>query len=226
MLDVVLLILKIGTLLLVFFFIFWVVRSARRDLAAGTTGGRAAVAAPSRANQPAPYPAAFGGFPDEPTRQRGAPAPAGERPEASWTRAGVALAPASQPAALEDAGAGSVSVATRAAGREGDAPSAGSRLGAPVPRLVVVRSTTLSPGDRLDLRDALTMGRSPDNDVVLGDPFVSSAHARVVRRADGVFVEDLGSTNGTFVNERAVGEARLTPETRLRVGETVFRLEE
>jgi hypothetical protein len=222
-LDVVLLILKIGTLLLLFFFIYWVVRSARRDLVASPSAARPAGVTPPGSDGPFPYPAAFGGFPEQPTRHRDAPAAAGERPEASWSRAGVAPGVAAGPGVTS---AGPVSAATHAAGREGDAGAERSGAVASVPRLVVVRSTTLAAGSRLDLQDQLTMGRAPESDVVLGDPFVSSSHARVVRRAEGVFVEDLGSTNGTFVNERAVTEARLTAESRLRIGETVFRLEE
>jgi pSer/pThr/pTyr-binding forkhead associated (FHA) protein len=70
------------------------------------------------------------------------------------------------------------------------------------------------------------IGRSPASDIVLSDSFVSSTHARLVPRGQLYFVEDLGSTNGTFVDGREVAEAQLKPDSRLRIGETIFRYEE
>ena len=55
---------------------------------------------------------------------------------------------------------------------------------------------------------------------------MSQTHARLILRDQFYFVEDLGSTNGTFVNEKEVSEAQLKPDSRLRIGETVFRYEE
>lgn len=238
MLDVVLLILKIGTLLLLFLFIYWVVRSARRDLVAGSPAlAQHPSPSGSTAGQP-PRPLGFGGFPDERRsydagqaagagRASGAGAaldgqapggrvPGGEAPEASWARAGAAPARAGLPAA--PAGAASAAWGEPARGADPAAAAAPAAL-------VVVRSTSLVPGARIEVGDQVTMGRAPENDVVLDDPFVSSAHARVVRRGAELYVEDLGSTNGTFLNERAVTQGRLGGEMRLRVGETVFRLE-
>jgi len=94
------------------------------------------------------------------------------------------------------------------------------------PRLVVESSPVLTVGTEVPLGAWLTIGRAVTSDVVLDDPFVSSAHARLVPRGQSISVEDLGSTNGTFVNEKQVTEAQLRPQTRLRIGETVFRYEE
>lgn len=94
------------------------------------------------------------------------------------------------------------------------------------PRLVVERSPELAEGSEIALEGWLTVGRSPSSSLVLHDPFISSTHARVVRRGQYFYVEDLGSTNGTFVNEKEVTEAQLKLDTRLRIGETVFRYEE
>jgi Inner membrane component of T3SS, cytoplasmic domain len=94
------------------------------------------------------------------------------------------------------------------------------------PRLVVENSPTLAAGAELPLAGRLTVGRAPDSDVVLDDPFVSAAHAKLATQDRSVSVEDLGSTNGTFVNEKQVVEARLRPGERLRIGDTVFRYEE
>lgn len=103
----------------------------------------------------------------------------------------------------------------------GPSPPAAAR-----PRLVVERSPVLAPGAELAAPGWLTLGRSPASDVVLDDSFVSGTHARVLLRQGASLVEDLGSTNGTFVNEKQVDEAELRPHVRLRVGETVFRYEE
>jgi pSer/pThr/pTyr-binding forkhead associated (FHA) protein len=72
----------------------------------------------------------------------------------------------------------------------------------------------------------VTIGRAPTSSIVLDEPTVSSTHARLVTRGQIYVVEDLGSTNGTYVNERAVTEAQLKLDSRLRIGETVFRYEE
>jgi pSer/pThr/pTyr-binding forkhead associated (FHA) protein len=94
--------------------------------------------------------------------------------------------------------------------------------------LVVARSPTLPKGDEHALDSApLTVGRSADNDVELrGDRFASAAHARFDPRPDGVWLEDLGSTNGTFVNGVKVdGARRLAHGDVVRVGETDLRYE-
>jgi hypothetical protein len=64
--------------------------------------------------------------------------------------------------------------------------------------------------------DQISIGRSAGNDLVLADPEVSRRHARIVRRADGFAVEDIGSTNGTFVNQQ-----RITHLTLLQDGDIV-----
>ena len=65
--------------------------------------------------------------------------------------------------------------------------------------------------------DTVVFGRGPEADAVLeGDEFASGRHARVFRRGDDVYLEDLGSTNGTFVNGQ-----RLAAERRLRAGDIV-----
>jgi len=95
-------------------------------------------------------------------------------------------------------------------------------------RLVVVRSPTLEQGGvvALDLH-SLRVGRSGDNDLsIAGDEFASSHHARFEPRRDGVYVEDIGSTNGTFVNGiRLTRERRLAPGDVVRIGETDLRFE-
>jgi hypothetical protein len=96
-------------------------------------------------------------------------------------------------------------------------------------RLVVQRSPSLETGDGFPVDSApLTIGRGGQNDLVLdGDEFASARHARIEARRDGVWVEDLGSTNGTYVNgAKVAGAQRLGSGDVLRVGETDLRLEE
>ena len=96
-------------------------------------------------------------------------------------------------------------------------------------KLVVQRSPSFEAGDAFEVDSApLTIGRGGQNDLVLwGDEFASARHVRVEARRDGVWVQDLGSTNGTYVNgSRVAGAQRLAPGDVIRVGETDLRLEE
>ncbi len=95
-------------------------------------------------------------------------------------------------------------------------------------RLVVVSSPSLQPGEGRMLNSApITVGRGPQNDLALdGDDYASAKHARIESRRDGVWVEDIGSTNGTFLNGIKLTRARkLTPGDVVRVGETELRFE-
>jgi pSer/pThr/pTyr-binding forkhead associated (FHA) protein len=81
-------------------------------------------------------------------------------------------------------------------------------------------------GQTFDLDDELTVGRSPGCGVpTTYDVFSSTLHARIFRRGDQVLVEDLGSTNGTFVNsERISVPTRLAKGDLLQIGATVFEV--
>ena len=94
--------------------------------------------------------------------------------------------------------------------------------------LVVLSSPTLDPGTERELDSAaVTLGRSPENDLVLDtDEFASVQHARIEPRRDGVWLHDLDSTNGTFLNgTRLTRPRKLTPGDVIRVGETDLRYE-
>ncbi|HEY4412693.1 MAG TPA: FHA domain-containing protein [Gaiellaceae bacterium] len=109
------------------------------------------------------------------------------------------------------------------------APVAGGvPVAAPGGRLVVQESPVLDEGDEFSVDSApLTIGRGGQNDVAIdGDEFASARHVRFEPRRDGVWVHDLGSTNGTFVNGVRIDRARrLAPGDIVRVGETDLRFE-
>jgi len=95
-------------------------------------------------------------------------------------------------------------------------------------RLVVVSSPTFQDGEIFTLDShPLTIGRAVNNDLSMpDDEYASGRHARFEPRRDGVWVEDIGSTNGTFMNGIRLTRARkLTPGDVIRVGETDLRFE-
>ena len=111
---------------------------------------------------------------------------------------------------------------------EGPAGVRASRPGPRTGRLVVVRSADLDEGVDFQL-DAvqITIGRGGQNDIAIStDEYASARHARFEPRQDGVWVQDLGSTNGTFLNgARLDHPRRLTQGDIVRVGETDLRYE-
>jgi hypothetical protein len=95
-------------------------------------------------------------------------------------------------------------------------------------KIVVVRSPALTEGDEWDLNSSpLTFGRSSQNDIQLKrDEYASSTHARLEPRRDGVWLEDIGSTNGTYLNGiRLTRPKRLNSGDVVRIGETELRYE-
>jgi FHA domain len=183
MIDIVLLVLKIGILVLLYLFIWQVVKTAVRSVRGG------GAAAPSAA------------APD-------VVLPAGDR-----------LAPVFTPADREQ----------RREEREVERTMDGQKMDFSAhinPRLIVEESPIVPAGVVFPLEGWITVGRAATSDIVLDEQFVSSTHARLVPRGQFYYVEDLGSTNGTFLNEKPVTDAQLKMDSRLRIGETTFRYEE
>ncbi len=89
-------------------------------------------------------------------------------------------------------------------------------------RLTVRRGP--QPNQQYDLtRDTITLGRDITNDIVINDPEVSRHHARLVFSAGSYLIEDLRSTNGTFVNRRRIsGPQMLAHGDLIGLGETVL----
>ena len=161
MTDPVALLLKFGFLVVLYLFLFWVARSALRDLARGEADDE----------QPA-----AGGLPED--RQS-------RRPPGMDLRDGID------------------------------------------PRLVVVAAMGHEPQSELAIGDSATLGRSQTADIKVDDPFASSAHARIFPRGQFMYIEDMGSTNGTFLNGRQLRQPeRLTVSDTVRIGDTEYRYQE
>jgi hypothetical protein len=110
--------------------------------------------------------------------------------------------------------------------------SAGGVSPAPPPvrsgRRVVLKSPDLDDGTDFELNSAqVVIGRSAQNEIaVASDEYASARHARFEPRRDGVWIQDLGSTNGTYVNGiRIERPRRLTPGDVVRIGDTDLRYE-
>jgi hypothetical protein len=95
------------------------------------------------------------------------------------------------------------------------------------PRLEVVAAMGLEPGTEFEIGDSATMGRADGSDIPVDDPFASSVHARIFPRGQFMYIEDMGSTNGTYLNGRRLRTAeRLKVGDTVRIGETEYRYQE
>ena len=138
--------------------------------------------------------------------------------------------------------------AKRDLGRDGStvAPGAGSRAAIPPdatglhsaaslghaeqghrePRLVVEGAPGHEPGMIYDLDGDLVLGRGERAEIRLEDPFASAQHARIFEQGNTVVIEDLDSTNGTYLNEELLQTPRpLHAGDRVRIGESEFTFE-
>jgi hypothetical protein len=214
-----LIIAEVAFLVLLYAFVWSIVRSSSRQL-------RTAQAPPP----PPPAPAVAEDVP------AAAPAPAPVAPAAT-VPAAVVAPPAVVPPPLDGApspqgdeeplfaAATNVPEADERAAREG---SGRIDLAANVePRLVVETSSSLEVGRVIPLAEGITIGRSEAAELSIADQFVSHMHARIMRRGAYHWVQDLGSTNGTFLNDRRIdSDAQLKVHDALRIGQTVLRYQE
>jgi len=161
--------LKFGFLAVLYLFVLWVARSARRDLRAGT-------------------PLAQERHSGRSTREAAIP------PDATGMYSASAL--------------GSVGLAHHA------------------PQLVVERAPGHEPGMIYDLDGDIVLGRGDRAEIRLDDPFASARHARIYEQGNILVIEDLGSTNGTYLNEEVLETPRpLHPGDRVRIGDSEFVFE-
>jgi len=85
--------------------------------------------------------------------------------------------------------------------------------------VLVIRSGGGRVGESFSLdRDRMTIGRRPDSDVFLDDVTVSRDHALLVRRGGELYLDDLGSLNGSYVNRRRIESHRLDDGDELQIG--------
>ena len=95
------------------------------------------------------------------------------------------------------------------------------------PHLTVVAAMGHEPGTTFDVGEGATMGRSDGAAIRIDDPFASSAHARIFPQGEFMYLEDMGSTNGTYLNGRQVkATERLKMADVIRIGDSEYRYEE
>ncbi len=110
------------------------------------------------------------------------------------------------------------------AASEGIGPGRNGAVG--TPKLRVNTAAGLRSGAAYDLSDGAMLGRGDGADIRLEDAFASSRHARLVPEGDVIVLEDLGSTNGTYLNgEPLRGPQPLHVGDRIRIGDSEFTFE-
>lgn len=100
-----------------------------------------------------------------------------------------------------------------------------SRKSKKTPRRVAVIEDDKLKGKTFDLDDEVIIGRADKCSLVLDDTYVSQVHARIFRRGDSYMIEDMGSTNGTYVNRRRItAAAELQRGDQVKIGKAVLEL--
>jgi pSer/pThr/pTyr-binding forkhead associated (FHA) protein len=85
----------------------------------------------------------------------------------------------------------------------------------------------LRQGSAFELNGSATIGRSPAVEIQIDDAFASGRHARIHERGGLFYIEDMGSTNGTYLNGKALhSQELLRDDDRIRIGDTEFRYEQ
>jgi pSer/pThr/pTyr-binding forkhead associated (FHA) protein len=126
---------------------------------------------------------------------------------------------------LAEPGTQSAPIAADATGLY-SASSAGADVAHRSPQLVVERAPGHEAGMIYDVDGDLVLGRGEQAEIRLEDPFASSRHARIFEQGNAVVIEDLGSTNGTYLNEEVLQTPRpLHPGDRVRIGDSEFTFE-
>jgi pSer/pThr/pTyr-binding forkhead associated (FHA) protein len=105
----------------------------------------------------------------------------------------------------------------------------GRKAGSAVPSPTGPSSVVVHPPDgkprTVRIGPSMTIGRAPECELLIDDTYASSQHARIFGKIGTWYVEDLGSTNGTFVNDQKLAApAMVQPGDKIRVGTTVLEL--
>lgn len=114
----------------------------------------------------------------------------------------------------------------RPAARPAPAPRSGStRSKKTPPRKLALVEGDSQKGKAFSLGEELTIGRSDQCSITLDDTYVSQVHARIFSKGDTYMVEDMGSTNGTYLNRRRItAPAELKRGDQLKIGKAVLEL--
>ena len=84
---------------------------------------------------------------------------------------------------------------------------------------------SLKVGSVIPIKDETTIGRRGSNSIVLNDQYVSGSHARIMVKNNALILEDLGSTNGTFLNGQKIsGRVKLFAKDQIAIGTAVFKV--
>jgi len=95
------------------------------------------------------------------------------------------------------------------------------------PRLVVLESPSVKAGRGFSLAHEFVIGRSPKNNLFLKDVFVSKHHGRIYKRGGKMFIEDLNSSNGIFLNgEKITAPSRIKVGDKVKIGQSTFEFVE
>ena len=83
----------------------------------------------------------------------------------------------------------------------------------------------IKEGSIIPIRSDLSIGRKDGNSIVMSDQHVSGNHAKIIVRNNGLYLEDLNSTNGTYLNgNKLKGKAKLSNKDEIRIGNGVFKI--
>ncbi len=86
-------------------------------------------------------------------------------------------------------------------------------------------NNSLKEGSVIPITNGISIGRKPENTLILSDEFVSGNHAKIFVKDEECYLEDLNSTNGTYVNnEKIKGKVLLEIEDEVKIGTVLFKL--
>jgi pSer/pThr/pTyr-binding forkhead associated (FHA) protein len=88
--------------------------------------------------------------------------------------------------------------------------------------IVVTYKTRVIKNHTVNPQSTVTIGRHPDNDIVIDNQLVSGHHAKIVQRQDGLLLSDLNSTNGTYVNNDPVADYQLAHQDWITIGKHIL----